>query len=426
MQFSKQNGFMAELCQDREKVNAKAKSKQWDLILAEFNTNHLENADKLINEINNIQFQYKPAFFIILSKYPESVERLSLYESGCDDIIVLPVLPQEIEAKMSVFFQKKLLEQEMLSKENQLEKSLSYLDKFKEELKLNKEALIDEKNSMNNALKQINNMTLEREKIKKELTGLKTTLKENLQGFGDFLSRLIETRVEKNRGHAVRVAQIADYVGNQLNLSETDLQTLEKAAILHEVGLLLIPEATLKKDSGDRDDWENDFFIQYPVKGADLLNNCSEFEKAAEIIRYLNENSDGTGSPKGLKRRYIPLPSRILAGADMFESIKDNLAVFSLDEFLKTLETFSGSRLDPNIVNCLEKYAVLHFESDSYRVKGIGIHQLKPGMKLGTSLFTETGTKLYSVNTLLTQDAIDKIIRYNRGYPVNETVYIRA
>jgi hypothetical protein len=47
-------------------------------------------------------------------------------------------------------------------------------------------------------------------------------------------------------------------------------------------------------------------------------------------------------------------------------------------------------------------------------------------MKLGTALFTHTGTKLFSVNTLLTTDAIDKIKKYNREYPVDETVYIRA
>jgi len=45
---------------------------------------------------------------------------------------------------------------------------------------------------------------------------------------------------------------------------------------------------------------------------------------------------------------------------------------------------------------------------------------------LGTALFTTTGTKLFSVDTLLTQESIDKIIQYHREYPVDETVYIKA
>jgi hypothetical protein len=56
----------------------------------------------------------------------------------------------------------------------------------------------------------------------------------------------------------------------------------------------------------------------------------------------------------------------------------------------------------------------------------VGIHQLEPGMTLGTALYTNTGTKLFSVNTLLNQESIDKIKKYNRVYPVDETVYIRA
>jgi hypothetical protein len=110
----------------------------------------------------------------------------------------------------------------------------------------------------------------------------------------------------------------------------------------------------------------------------------------------------------------------------VLDTLKDAKEQPSLEKCLELLETYSGTRLDPNIVALLEKYAVLHMASDSYRVKGIGIHALEPGMTLGTALFTHTGTKLFSVNTLLTQKAIDKIKKYNREYPVDETVYIRA
>ncbi|MEN8212571.1 MAG: hypothetical protein ABFR31_12700, partial [Thermodesulfobacteriota bacterium] len=61
-----------------------------------------------------------------------------------------------------------------------------------------------------------------------------------------------------------------------------------------------------------------------------------------------------------------------------------------------------------------------------YKVRGVGVHQLEPGMTLGTALFTNTGTKLFSVNTLLTGDSIDNIKKYNREYPVDEIVYIRV
>jgi len=118
--------------------------------------------------------------------------------------------------------------------------------------------------------------------------------------------------------------------------------------------------------------------------------------------------------------------SRILAGADLFDALRQQMGAAKREDFFDRLETFSGSRLDPVIVSWLEKYAVAHMDTQAYPVRGIGIHQLEPGMTLGTAVYTHTGTKLFSVNTLLTIEAIDKIKKYNREYPVDETVYIRA
>ncbi|MCP4672689.1 MAG: HD domain-containing protein [Desulfobacula sp.] len=315
---------------------------------------------------------------------------------------------------------------ELADQKIKLKKSFEYLDKFKAELKKTKIELFEDRTTLNNAFKQIDQMTRERKRIKKEIKALKNNFLDNINGFAKIISNLITTRVEKNRGHGERVAHIANFVATRLEFDEKKLEDLRKAAMLHEAGLLFVPENILQKPEEILSDYETDFFIQYPVKGADLLSHCSGFENCAKIIRSLNENADGTGAPQGLKRRYIPLLSRILAGADVFDTLYDRVEISSLDQFLKQLEKFSGTRLDPNIVALLEKYAVLHLGSDAYKVRGVGVHQLEPGMTLGTALFTNTGTKLFSVNTLLTGEAIDKIKKYNREYPVNEIVYIRA
>ncbi len=315
---------------------------------------------------------------------------------------------------------------ELADQKNKLKKSFEYLDKFKAELKETKNQLFEDRTTLNNAFKQLNQMTRERKRIKKEIKAVKNSLLGNINGFAKIISNLITTRVEKNRGHGERVAHIANFVATRLEFDEKKLEDLKKAAMLHEAGLLFVPENILQKSEEMLSDYEKDFFIQYPVKGADLLAHCSGFENCAKIIRSLNENSDGTGTPQGLKRRHIPLLSRVLAGADVFDTLADEIDTSSLEFFLAQLEKFSGARLDPNIVALLEKYAVLHMGSDAYKVRGVGVHQLESGMTLGTALFTNTGTKLFSVNTLLTEEAIDKIKKYNREYPVNEIVYIRA
>jgi HD-GYP domain-containing protein (c-di-GMP phosphodiesterase class II) len=324
---------------------------------------------------------------------------------------------------------KKTMDKDFISllkvREKNLEKAFLYLDKFKQELQSVKQELTQEKNSLNNALKQIHHMTRERSQMKKSLLLMKESLGQNITGFERLLSTLIRTRIEANRGHGDRVAHIVAFIAKQFNFDEKKLEDLRKAAMLHEVGLLFMPGSAVEKEEKERTGYENNIWIQYPVKGADLLNECQGFENCARMIRSLNENSDGTGYPDGLTKRHIPLASRILAGADAFDRLKDT-GVNSLEELLAALENLSGSRLDPVIVGWLEKYAVLHMGSDAYRVRGVGVEQLEPGMRLGTALFTTTGTKLFSVDTELTQESIDKIIQYHREYPVDETVYIKA
>ncbi|MCK5100009.1 MAG: HD domain-containing protein, partial [Desulfobacteraceae bacterium] len=234
------------------------------------------------------------------------------------------------------------------------------------------------------------------------------------------------SRVEENRGHSFRVAEISLFVAEEMKLPKIEKDQLEKAAMLHEMGKLLISESILNKKEDELEDNEKDFFRHYPEKGARILEMCSGFDKIADIVKYQNENVDGSGSPEGLKRKLIPLQSRILAGANLFDELRCQEGISSLDDLFEKLEENAGSRLDPKVVNCLEKYAVTRLGSDFEKVKGIGIHQLTKGMRLGTALFTSGGTKLFSANTLLNDESIEKIIKYNKEYPVDETIYIKA
>ena len=424
--FSKSNGFILQECDDFIKGHDQAKSKPPDLILIDVDINKSKAFERGMKVLLKIQFNFKPAVFLILSEYPESKKRVKLMHQGCDDFLVKPFSAKEVQEKFTIYQQNKYLNQKNLIQNTKLEKTFGYLNKFKEELKITKTELYEERTTLNNALKQVNQMTQERRRIKKEIKKIKALFSHNMEGFSDLLSNLIQTRVEKNRGHGERVAHIAHFIARQLNFDGKKLEDIRKAAMLHEVGLLFIPELIWQKKEDQLLDYEKDFFVHYPIKGADLLLNCAEFKNCAEIIRHLNENCDGTGTPQGLKRKFIPLLSRVLAGADVFDLLKDEKDTSSLEILLEKLEALSGTRLDPVIVAWLEKYAVLHMGSDSYRVKGMGIHQLEPGMSLGTALFTNTGTKLFSVNTLLTREAIDKIRKYNREYPVDEIVYIRT
>ncbi len=382
-------------------------------------------------------FKFSPAVFVIVPEDTRKSVRLSLIESGAGQVVDWPLDIREIEIKAKGAMEKLHLEQTLFSKTGSLKKSFGYLDRFKNELKEIKDELLEDKSNLNTALKQINQMSEERRRLKQSLLDIKAQMAADMDGFGQILYALIRQRVELNRGHGERVGEIACFIAMKMGFSQKQLEDLSKAGMLHEIGLLFLSKDYLcEKVSGEEDAdqypdskstvYDQAMMVQYPVKGAELLGHCRGFERAAAIIRCLNENVDGTGYPDGLKRHHIPLASRILAAADELETLREKNVSFDLQELLSGLEPKIGSRLDPMVAGWLEKYAVLHLGKDKFKVRGVGVEQLEPGMILSATLFTRTGTKLLPAGQTLTRPVIDKIIQYHRAYPVDETVYIKV
>ena len=241
---------------------------------------------------------------------------------------------------------------------------------------------------------------------------------------------MIEAKNELNKGHSRRVVEIAMFIGDRLGLNTMEKKALEQAALLHEVGVLFIPGSVFTKEKDALTEYEKDLFTRAPSTGAAFLNNCPGLERAAEIIYHLNENADGSGKPKGLKRRYIPLTARILAGAELLDDLVNGVPPkekrVPLEEIPQALESFSGTRLDPRIVNLLEHYVVTCMNGLSMKVKEVGFHQLEPGMIMGAGIYAKMGTKLFSAGAVLTKESITMLMKYNREYPLAETVFIKA
>jgi len=397
----------------------------------------LEKIRSWVDTLHLHDFKFSPAVFVIVPEETQKSVRLSLMASGADQVVDWPLDRREIEVKAKGAIDKLHLEQTLFSRIGSLEKSFGYLDRFKRELKEAKDELLEDKSNLNTALKQIHQMSQERRRLKQSLLDIKAQTVADMEGFGRILYTLIRQRVELNRGHGERVGKIACFIATKMGLSQKQLEDLSKAGMLHETGLLFLSKDYIveevpgwgesNQDPNSRSTvYDQAMRVQFPVKGAELLSHCRGFEGAADIIRCLNENVDGTGYPDGLTRRHIPLASRILAAADEMENLRENNGSFGIQDLLLELEPMIGSRLDPKVAGWLEKYAVLHLGGDTLKVRGVGVEQLKPGMILSATLFTRTGTKLLPAGQTLTRQSIDKIIQYHRAYPVDETVYIKV
>ncbi len=376
--------------------------------------------------------RFEKISLILLFQCDPGAETKARCAKNSVDYLIFPFSFEEIDLKITRILAQRELKQRVAWQDRRMSHAVEHIDKLKVKLQAVEKRFVHEKELLHNSLKQINEMSREREHLKKELREIRRSLFLNVSGLESFLSSMIDSKSEHRRGHSRRVGEIALFVADKIGLEDASRRDLKKAAMLHEIGMLLIPDRVLDKELKSLSRYERDMLDLHFSKGAQYLEKCPGFEKTAGVIRHVNENSDGTGFPDKLKRRYIPLLSRVLAGADVLDQLWiehfncPDAADFPVEYLLTKLEDHAGARIDPAIVNYLEKYVVTVLGQDRIKLKEIGIAELKPGMVIGTGLFTRTGTKLFTPGTCLTKESIDMMIKYNREYPVDETVYIKV
>ena len=399
----------------------------FDAAVVDFQSDSFENSERILSRLN---FDPAGREQMVLAAVPGSVsadERQFLLESGFDDCLVHPFSSPELVNKLRLFRRAEKAAGDSVVYKTKLEQAVGYLERYREKLSATGRELNEERHQLNNSLKQIRLMTGERKRLKEKIKSYGLKITESQEEFTRILAKLIEIRVEEDRGHSSRVAEAALFVAQQMALGKKEQETIRKAGLLHEIGMLLLPRELIDKEKPEPTEYEQDLLYQQPLKGAALLESCPGLEKVARTIRFLNEQVDGSGGPEGLTGRNIPAGSRIVAAADRFDGLRFLNADGGSQGWFSSLEDMAGSTLDPLVVHYLQKYAVTRLATDkSARMKGVGLHQLVPGMILGVSLFTAGGTKLFSADTRLDTAAIEKIMKYNRKYPVDETIYIRA
>lgn len=156
-------------------------------------------------------------------------------------------------------------------------------------------------------------------------------------------------------GHGQETAAVAFRIGQAAHLDDEVLHQLELAALLHDLGLLMLPPH-LQTGQGSL---EPDSYVaiqNHARLGATLLEPFSFLREATVMIAHHHERWDGSGYPYGLRGEFIPFGSRILAVADAFQaiqvpgvrdrSLRDHIA-------LRILRVASGTQFDPLVVDIL-------------------------------------------------------------------------
>lgn len=151
----------------------------------------------------------------------------------------------------------------------------------------------------------------------------------------NFFATLLEAKHRDSASHAKRVSRLARKIGERIGLSKLELETLEIAGYLHDIGKMGIPNSILEKP-GPLTQEEFEMVKKHPIYSAEILSPLSGFADVALAVKHHHERWDGTGYMGGLKGEEIPLLSRILLLAD----VADFLA--HLPEITRSRETRIG------------------------------------------------------------------------------------
>jgi HD-GYP domain-containing protein (c-di-GMP phosphodiesterase class II) len=153
-------------------------------------------------------------------------------------------------------------------------------------------------------------------------------------------------------GHSDRVALIARRLGEELQLSREECNTLYVSGLLHDIGKIGVPDAILLKPCALTDD-EYAEIKKHPERGHAILKHLSHLANALPDVLHHHERFDGRGYPHGLQGEAIPLGARIIAVADSYDAMSSKRPYRSaMSE--ATVETIlkegAGSQWDPRII----------------------------------------------------------------------------
>ena len=185
-------------------------------------------------------------------------------------------------------------------------------------------------------------------RAERELAASAEKLALTLEGAVAALGATTELRDPYTAGHQRRVAELACAIGLELGWNETRLKSLRIAAVLHDIGKIVLPAEILAKP-GRLNDTEMQLIHQHAAAGAEIVGSIGFERDVAEIIRQHHERLDGSGYPEGLYDGDILPEARILAVADVVEAMishRPYRPALPIETAMTELEDGAGIRYD--------------------------------------------------------------------------------
>ncbi|MFQ5945694.1 MAG: HD-GYP domain-containing protein [Anaerolineae bacterium] len=182
---------------------------------------------------------------------------------------------------------------------------------------------------------------------------LKLLLLDSIRALAD----AVEARDAYTGGHCESIADHAVAIGEELGLTDEELEHLQYGALLHDIGKIGVDDAILGSP-GPLSRSEYAQMKAHATMGARIVDEIAMLKDVVPIIEHHHERYDGLGYPKGLVGEEIPLVARILSVADSFGAMTTDRPyrkAMGSDEAFQELQRSSGSQFDPRVVDAFLK-----------------------------------------------------------------------
>mgnify|MGYP001813120365 FL=1 len=200
------------------------------------------------------------------------------------------------------------------------------------------------------------------------------------------LASAIDARDPSTKKHSEHVSDIAVEIGQAMNLGETELEQLEWAGLLHDIGKIGIRDSVLlKPEKLTRE--ERILMNEHPAKGEEILKDVDQLAAERPLIRHHHEWYNGSGYPDRLIGEEIPLLARILHVADAFEAMTASRPYRPIPltpaEAYEELERYAGIQFDPQVVEAFGRTRTAKQAGESHDEPGEPEQPLTPVPTLG-------------------------------------------
>lgn len=230
------------------------------------------------------------------------------------------------------------------------------------------------------------------------------------------LALAVEAKDATTGEHLQRVRIYATEIGKELKLSQSELDALQAASLLHDIGKLAVPEHIISKP-GRLTPEEFEKMKIHPLVGAEILEEVKFPYPVVPIVRAHHEKWDGTGYPFGLSGEEIPIGARILSVVDCLDALASDRQyrrALPLDKAMEIVMEESGKSFDPRVVDVMQRRYV---DLERLAVSS-GIEHQKPKLSMDIKIerglapatgFEDSNETEVSISTAGRADALSSI-----------------